>query len=567
MKFNSLFYAVLAVMVSASAMAQVDEQTKEGMQRMSCTSIMVGKKASADGSVITSHTCDSWYRTWMQIVPAKDHKKGATTDIFDGRMHTQSPLDSTKMYRKGSIPQVAHTYRYLDTAYPCLNEKQLAMGETTISGRDTLRNKDGMFKIEELQRIALERCSTARQAIKLMGDLVKKYGYGDSGECLTIADKHEVWIFEIFGEGQKKLGGVWAAVRIPDDEIAVSANISRIGKLNLSDTDNYMASDNVFDVAKRLKLWDGKEEFCFWKAYSGGNYFGEKKNYSVREHFIMNALAPSLCLSDTIENLPLSVRPDHPVSAADVMKLLGSYYEGTDKNLSNRHKIPNPKRKDKDGKIVESEPDSIVSPVSNPWMRPDEIAMYYAMGDSAMKNIRTVSVPWCAYSSVIQLRSWLPDEVGGVAWISLDNPGESPRFPIFSGNTRLPQMLQICGQHSERDDAALWHFRKANRLATLRWGTHRKLIEKARDYFVDKGQRELTFVEQQWQNLSAADSKQSAEKAQSGSDSEKKQSQETAAPSSATTMLDGYTADFFAATIVKWDEIARKLWRQTWAGW
>ena len=541
---NKISILALFVLLNVtSVFAQPDETTREGMSRMSCTSIMVGKKASADGSVMTSHTCDSWYRTWMQIVPAKEYKNDTVTAIYDGRMHTQSPQDSTKMYRKGIIPQVKKTYRYLDTAYPCLNEKQLAIGETTISGRDTLRNKKGMFMIEELERIALERCSTARQAIMLMGELVKKYGYGDSGECLTIADKNEVWIFEIFGEGPKNIGGVWAAVRIPDEHIAVSANISRIGTIDVNNKDMYMASDNVFDVAKKLKLWDGKEEFCFWKVYSGGNYFGEKKNYSVREHYIMNALAPSLCLSDTVENLPLSVKPDKKVSVKDVSMLLGSYYEGSDKNLSARHLIPNPKRKDKNGNIVENEPDSIVSPVSNPWMRPDEINMYYAMGDSVMKNIRTVSVPWCAYSTVIQLRSWLPDEVGGVAWIALDNPGESPRFPVFCGNTELPQMLQVCGQHSERDDAALWHFRKTNRLATLRWGTYREMIESAREYFIDKGLREIPFVVEQWQTINSEDSKK------------------------ATDILNGYTADFFGATVMRWDEMARKLWRMTWAGW
>lgn len=536
------FISLMGLACALTLQAQPDETTREGMERMSCTSIMVGKKASADGSVITSHTCDSWYRTWMQMVPARDHQDGAKTAIFEGRMHTQSPADSTKMYRKGEIPQAAHTYRYLDTAYPCLNEKQLAMGETTISGRDTLRNSKGMFMIEELQRIALERCTTARQAIRLMGDLVKEYGYGDSGECLTIADKEEVWIFEIFGEGPDRLGGVWAAIRIPDDEIAVSANISRISTLNLKDKDHCMASENVFDVARRLGLWDGKTEFSFWRAYSGGNYSGQTKNYSVREHFIMDALAPSLCLSDTIEDLPLSVKPDRPVSAEDVSRLLGSYYEGTDKSLAQRHKIPNPRRKDKNGELVETEPDSIVSPFSNPWMRPDEINMYYAMGDSTMKNIRTVSVPWCAYSTVIQLRSWLPDEVGGVAWVALDNPGQSPRFPIFCGNTDLPQMLQICGQHSDRDDAAIWHYRKANRLATVRWGTYRNDLEPLRDYFTKKGLRELPFVEQNWQTLNEE------------------------SPNQAQQMLNGYTADFFGATIQRWDELARKLWRQTWTG-
>lgn len=532
----------LTFIATLTASAQVDETTQEGMNRMACTSIMVGKNASTDGSVITSHTCDSWYRTWMTMTPARDYERDTVTAIYSERMHTQSPLDSTKMHQKGVIPQVRHTYRYLDTAYPCLNEKQLAMGETTIGGRDTLRNKKGLFTIEELQRIALERCSTARDAIRLMGDLVKQYGYGDSGECLTIADKNEVWIFEIFGEGAKRVGGVWAAQRIPDDEIAVSANISRIGRIDLSDKDHFMASDNVYDVARQLKLWDGKSEFSFWRVYSGGNYMKETKNYSVREHYIMNALAPSLCLSDTIEELPLSVKPDNKVSVTQVIQLLGSYYEGTDKNLSGRNRIPNPKRRDKQGNLVETEPDSIVSPVSNPWMRPDEIKVYYSRGDSAMKNIRTVSVSWCAYSTVIQLRSWLPDEVGGVCWMALDNPGESPRFPIFSGTTELPKLLQICGQHTDRDDAALWRYRKANRLATVRWGTYRKKLEPLRDYFTDKGMRELPFVEQTWQDLNTSD------------------------PKAAQTMLNGYVADFFGATIQRWDELARHIWRQQWTG-
>jgi dipeptidase len=534
--------AALTLIAALTASAQVDETTPQGMDRLACTSIMVGKNASTDGSVITSHTCDSWYRTWMTMTPARDYERDTVTAIYSERMHTQSPLDSTKMHVRGVIPQVRHTYRYLDTAYPCLNEKQLAMGETTIGGRDTLRNKKGLFTIEELQRIALERCSTARDAIRLMGQLVKQYGYGDSGECLTIADKNEVWIFEVFGEGPKRVGGVWAAVRIPDDEIAVSANISRIGRLDLGDKDRYMASDNVFDVAKQLKLWDGKSEFSFWRVYSGGNYMKETKNYSVREHFIMDQLAPSLCLSDTIEELPLSVKPDKKVSAQQVMQLLGSYYEGTEKNLSGRNRIPNPKRRDKQGNLVENEPDSIVSPASNPWMRPDEIKIYYSRGDSAMKNIRTVSVSWCAYSTVLQLRSWLPDEVGGICWMALDNPGESPRFPIFSGTTELPKMLQICGQHTDRDDAALWRYRKANRLATVRWGTYRKKLEPLRDYFTDKGLRELPFVEQTWQSLNATD------------------------PKAAQTMLNGYVADFFGATIQRWDELARHIWRQQWTG-
>ena len=153
--------AILLMMAFTTAIHAQDD-----LERMteSCTSIMVGKAASADGSVITSHTCDARYRTWMAVVPARDYDRDTVTAVYRNRFHTQSVADSTNMPCLGVIPQVRHTYRFLDTAYPCLNEKQLAMGETTISGRDTLQNKAGIFMIEELARIALERCATARDA-------------------------------------------------------------------------------------------------------------------------------------------------------------------------------------------------------------------------------------------------------------------------------------------------------------------------------------------------------------------------------------------------------------------
>ncbi|MDE5886321.1 MAG: C69 family dipeptidase [Muribaculaceae bacterium] len=499
---------------------------------------MVGKKASADGSVMTSHTCDSWYRTWMQMTDAKDYPRDTVMSIYKGRMHTEYPGSLDGMKETGTIPQAKHTYRFLDTAYPCLNEKQLAMGETTFSGRDTLVNKNGMFMIEELQRVALERCTTAREAIQLMGKLIKEYGYADGGECLTIADPKEVWIFEVLGEGPDKIGGVWAAQRIPDDHIAVSANVSRIGKIDFKDKDNFMYSDNVKDVAKKLGLWDGKSEFSFWKAYSGGNYQKEEKNYSVRELFIMNELAPNAGLSAEMGELPVSIKPEKPVSVEDVSRLLASYYEGTDKNLSGKLKVKNSKKN-----IENGEPDSVVSVFANPWMRPDEIAVYEAMGDSTMHNIRTVSVSWCAYSHIIQCRDWLPDAVGGVAWVALDNPGQSPRFPIFAGNTDVPELLKVCGQHRERDDAALWRFREPNRLATVRWGQSRKFTEPARDHFLKKGKMEMPMVEQLYLNY-----------VKDGNEEEGKE------------MLTEYSKDFFGATVNRWDDMKRRLWYQHWRG-
>ena len=490
---------------------------------LSCTSILAGPRATTDGSVITSHTCDSWYRTWMKMQPAADYPRDTVVSVWDGRMHTRSASDRSGMKELGTIPQARHTFRYLDTAYPCLNEHQLAMGETTFSGRDTLRNPDGLFRIEELQRIAMERCTTAREAIRLMGRLIKEYGYGDSGECLTIADPHEAWYFEVLGEGPKKIGGVWAAVRIPDDHVAVSANVCRIGRLDLSDSDHYMASDNVRDVARRLGLWDGKSEFSFWRAYAGENYFHEVKNYSTREHFILSQLAPSLCLSDTVEELPLSVRPDSLVSPRRVSELLASYYEGTPLSVSCRlDSLARQGAAFADGKNVSA---------FNPWLRPDDInAMAAVLRDSTLRNVRTVSVPWCAYSTVIQCRAFLPDSIGGVAWLALDNPGQSPRFPIFSGTKKLPALLATCGQHGYDEGTALWRYRRANRLATVRWAKYRKLLEPQRDYFLQKAEREQDFVVRGL--VSPTD----------------------------------YTADFFAATVMRWDDLYRTLWDKCWTG-
>jgi dipeptidase len=526
-----------------------------------CTSILVGRKATTDGSVITSHTCDSWYRTWMRWVPAADIERDTVMDIYEGRMHTEYPgsMDGVKV--KGQIPQPAgHTYRYLDTAYPCLNEHQLGIGETTFTGRDTLENKDGMFMIEELCRVALQRCTKARDAILLMGQLIHEYGYGDSGECLTIADTEEAWIFEALGEGPDQVGGVWAAQRIPDDEVCVSANISRIGSLSTLTpptkpakakkgkkpayaplvSDTQMASQNVFDVARKLGFWDGSSEFSFWRAYSGVNYFDEEKNYSTRELYIMQQLAPSLGLNDTMDELPVSIRPDSLVSYQKVISLLGTWYEGDKQlDLTQKMRIPNESR-DLAGKKPWASEDSIISSIANPWMNSRLINTLYALtGDNDWHWVRTVAVPQCAYSTVIQLRGWLPDAVGGVCWMSLDNPGQSPRFPIFCGTTQLPRMLEVCGQHRYRDDALVWHYRQANKLATVRWGECRKDIESARQYFLDKAERELPFVEQQYQSQGEA---------------------------YATDFLNGYTADFVGATVLRWDELYRQYWRKFWSG-
>lgn len=529
---NRLFILTIAsICYCCNLFAQGIEYSLPVNTSESCTSILVGKKASADGSVMTSHTCDGNYRTWMEIVPATRYDRDTTVAIYNGRMHTEYPADRTNMKQTGTIPEARSTYQFLNTAYPCLNEKQLGIGETTISGREEMQNEQGMFRIEELEKIALQRCSTARQAIRLIGELVAEYGYGDSGECLTIADPNEVWHFEVFGEGPDKIGGVWAAVRIPDDHVGVSANISRISTLDLKDKDNYMASENVFSVAKKMGFWDGKEPFKFWKAYSGGNYFGEPKAFSLREYFILNALAPSLHLSYDAEELPISVKPDKPVAVTDVMALLRQTYEGTEWDMTKNLKVA---VKNKETK----ETDTITSPAANPWMGTDMLNMLNGVKEGTVTRNRLVAVPQCSYSHVIQLRSWLPDAVGGVAWLSFDNPGQSPRIPIFAGTTELPAAFGICGQHRHREDAIVWKYRTANKLATVRWGLTKEKINGAITHFEEKGLSELPFVENRYKELQASKGEEAAR-----------------------TFLTGYTADFAGATILRWQEMADEFWK------
>ncbi len=359
--------------------------------------------------------------------------------------------------------------RYLSTAYPCLNEKQLAIGETTIYGRKELINEQGLFLIEELEKIALERCSNARQAIALIGSLAEEYGYADLAECITIADKREVWQLEIAGSGPGKPSALWVAQRIPDDHVGIAANIPRISDVDFNNHDYFMTSANLRKKAKDLGYWDGKGPFKFYKVINTG------KPYAIREFFVLSTLAPSLGLTMEMEELPFSVRPEKKISVRDVMALYRQTYEGTPYDMT-KNLLVRVTRKDEAGNDVT---DTVKSPVVSNWMNNDLRTLINELKPGTIERQRTIAIAGCSYSHVIQCREWLPDEVGAVAWFSFDNPGQSPRIPIFSGTMSLPESFRICGQHRYREDAAIWSFREANRLATVNWERGRKLIEPA----------------------------------------------------------------------------------------
>jgi dipeptidase len=443
--------------ISAFAYPQYSDIDSDGPgYGENCTTIMVGRLASTDGSVMTSHSCDGNYRTWLEIFPHMKYEKGVTHPVYWGMLHSEESWDMTKVTRKGEIPEIAETYAYLNTAYPCMNEKQLAIGETTIYGRQELINEDGIFLIEELEKIALQRCRTAREAIALIGKLAEEYGYGDLAECITLADPKEVWQLEIAGSGKGKPSSIWCAQRIPDEHVGICANIPRISVIDFKNPDLFMYSTDLQNVAKKLGYWDGKEPLKFWKIIN------DKKPFAIREFYILSTLAPSMNLSYDAEELPFSVKPEKKLSPRDVMEYFRETYEGTQWDMT-KNLLITVKEKDKDGKETEKK---VKSPVVSNWMSNDLRTLMNEIQPGLIERQRTIAITGCSYSHVIQCRSWLPDEVGAIAWFSFDNPGQSPRIPIFSGTMSLPASFSICGQQRYRTDAAIWSFREANRLAT-----------------------------------------------------------------------------------------------------
>ncbi|HYA49159.1 MAG TPA: C69 family dipeptidase, partial [Burkholderiales bacterium] len=424
-----------------------------------CTSIEVGRLASVDGSVMTCHTCDGPYRTWLTIVPRQKWPDKAMTKVYSGRMHTETPADLQGIVQTGEIPQALETFQFLNTAYPCLNEYGLAIGETTIGGRQELVNNEGAFMIEELERVMLERCRTAREAIKLGGELVKQYGYGDYGECITIADGKEVWQFEIFGAGPLQKGAVWAAERIPDEHVGISANIPRIGQIDLKDPDHFMASDNVLQVAQDMGWWDPKsgKPFKFWEAYNG------RKPFGVREYFVLGTLAPSLKLSMDMAELPFSVKPEKKVSVRDILRFYRDPYAGTDLDMTKNLLVP--KRQPRGPRPGEAAPatpppapEMVPSPIASAWMPRDMVQLINTLKPGTIPMARTIPASFCSYATVIQVRGWLPPAVGAICWFAFDNPAMSVRIPIFAGATELPPAFEVCGQHRYRMDSADWAF-------------------------------------------------------------------------------------------------------------
>lgn len=427
-----------------------------------CTSITAGRKATADGSVITSHTDDSHRtRSWMNIVPAKTYNKDAKSPMYKRQKCDSFAMPTYSHKKIGEIPQVSQTFGFINTAYPCMNTKQLAIGESTFGGRPCLQSDKGLIDCQRLARLILERCSTARQAIKLAGQLTKKYGWNDAGECLTIADKNEVWHLEIVGPGKNKTGAIWAAQRVPDEHISVNANASTIKEIDLSNKDYFMASENVFQVARDSGWWKPEQEhfrFCYAYAPNSRTSFASRR----REWRVFNLLAPSQHLHANAENFPFSVKPDTLVTLEKLVSVFKDYYEGTPYNF-----IKNITCINDSGKTV-------ISPLANPFMPYDMNKIFDINGGWGWLGERTIARWYTMYATIIQCRNDLPDEIGGVVWLAQDNVASSVYIPVYCSVTDLPKSYKTPGRiNGYSRESAWWAFNRLGTLTAQRWGDMR----------------------------------------------------------------------------------------------
>ncbi len=461
---KSILIAVFAMLMGAVNIAAKDIELPdwEGGRPDGCTTITVGKLASDHGWVATSHTCDSHRtRSWFDKQPAKNHESGAMLQLVKRANEDSLAMPAYKKIPTGKIPQVEHTYGFINTAYPCMNEHQLAIGESTFGGRESLRSEKGLVDCQQLVQLMIERCKTAREAIELARVILEKDGWNDVGECLTIADKKEVWQLEIVGPGAGNVGAIWAAQRVPDEHVSVNANASRIRRVDLSQPDYFKASANLTQTAQDSGWWnpdDGPFEFCY--AYDPGGR--QSMAARRREWRVFDLLAPSLKLHPNSENYPFSVKPDSLVSLADLVRVFQDYYEGTPFNFV------------KDITVTDDSGKTIISPLANPFMPYDMNKVFRINGGWGWRGERTIARWYTMYATITQSRDWLPDEIGGVVWMAMDNVASSIYVPIYCGVTDVAEPYKTPGRvNGFTRDSAWWAFNRLGTLAAQRWGDMR----------------------------------------------------------------------------------------------
>ena len=411
-----------------------------------CTNLLVTRGASQDGSVIITYTCDGEFHPRLRYTPAADYDPGTMFELKDwgGKV-------------RGQIKQVAHTYAVVGL----MNEHQLAIAETTFDGRAELENPAGLLHYWDLMQIALQRARTAREAIKVITDLVAEYGYRSTGESISIGDTQEAWILEIIGPGPGGEGAEWVAVRLPDGTISAHANKARIGEFPFDDPDNCLHSDNVISFAVAKGYYDPQsgQPFRFCEAYCPATPKNQRYG-DARVWSLFRRAAPSLQLSADYHRAvagaqpyPLWIKPDKKLAVADVFALMRDHYEGTDIDMT---------------KGVDAGPYG----TPNRW-RP----ITWTIDGVEYAWERPISTQQTGFSHVAQSRAWLPDAVGGVYWYGLDDTYFSCYVPLYCGIDALPESYMVGSLNRFSWDSAWWVFNFVANYANLRYADMRTDIQ------------------------------------------------------------------------------------------
>jgi len=373
-----------------------------------CTNFLVGKYASVDGSTMITYSADS-YALFGELYhwPAKKYSQGEMLKVYE--------WDSGKYL--GEIAQASQTYNVVGN----MNEYQVTIGETTFGGREELADPDGIIDYGSLIYIALQRAKTAREAIKIMTDLVAEYGYYSGGESFSIGDPNEIWVLEMIGKGKGNKGAVWVAVRIPDDCISAHANQSRIHQFPLKDPKNCLYSKDVISFAREKGYYTGKDEdFSFSKAYNpldfGGQRFCEARVWSFFNKCNKDmAKFVTYAQGKTQEPMPLYIKPDKKLSLADIQGMMRDHYEGTELDWTN---------------------DIGAGPFKSPYRW---APLTWKVDSVEYCNERPIATQQSGFVFTSQMRSWLPNSIGGVLWFGTDDAAQTVFTPMYCSVTEVPE--------------------------------------------------------------------------------------------------------------------------------
>lgn len=375
------------------------------------TNIMVGKSCTFDGSTLCTYSVDSYYLYGeLSQSHASEHAKYSNIDIYGWDTHKH----------QGQIKQVPFTYSVLGN----MNQYQVCITESTFGGRSELVDTTGILDYGNLIILTLQRSKTAEDAIRVMTDLVAEYGYCSSGETFTIADPENLWILEMIGKGPDVKGAVWVAQRVPDDCVCAHANHSRITTFPLNDRKNCRYSKDVISFAREKGYFKGNnKDFSFSDAYDPMSFsahrFCDAKIWSV-----FRRLNPEMdkyldyVMGKSSERLPLWIKPTEKVSLNKLKNLMRDHFEGTPLAMTDD---------------CGTEPFGMPYRFSPRTYEVDGVTYFNETPTASQTN---------AFSFVAQMRSWLPDMVGGVLWYGVDDATFTVYVPLYCGITDVPECFK-----------------------------------------------------------------------------------------------------------------------------